>query len=71
MYWKSWNNLLIWGLSFNVLLNFKRLDSNYLKRTESQCLRVHACPFFPQSFSLVDREALCQGVSVHLYIHQE
>lgn len=38
MYQKSWNNLLIWGLSFNVLLNFKRLDSNYLKRTESQCL---------------------------------
>lgn len=38
MYQKSWNNLLIWGLSFNVLLNLKRLDSNYLKRTESQCL---------------------------------
>lgn len=38
MYQKSWNNLLIWGLSFNVLLNFKRLDSSYLKRTESQCL---------------------------------
>lgn len=38
MYQKSWNNLLIWGLSFNVLLNFKRPDSNYLKRTESQCL---------------------------------